>query len=186
MGFFFFLNQISSRSRRRSEKLYLNKLQDIENIIQIIDGINAYLNLKQINEYENKSDVQLRAARNLRVFIKMYLKRDTFYEYKKIQNLLKSEFEQLYQETGYLTEIHPETCSYCGEEIQTNELNCSNNHPILRCCFTYLQLTFMTSKWCFDCKRGVLPIEDLKQVINTIEQICPLCDGPFMKYNGTT
>lgn len=176
----------SFRSRRRSEKLYLIKLREIENIVSIIDTINAYLLLKQINEFKEKSDVQLKSARNLRVFIKNYIKRETFYEFKKIQNLLKSDIEQLYQTTGYLTDVLPEKCSYCDENILLNELNCSSNHPILRCTFTYLQLSFMSSNWCADCKRGALTNEELKKIsIETDYNICPLCDSPFVKYFGT-
>lgn len=162
-------------------------MRDIENIVQIIDAINAYLLLKQINQFTEKSDIQLKSARNLRIFIKNYIKRETFYEIKKIQNLLKSEFEQLYQETANLPDVLPEKCSYCDENIQPNELNCSSNHPILRCTFTYLQLSFMSSNWCVDCKRGALTNEELKQIIS-IEpdnNVCPLCDSPFSKYFGT-
>lgn len=177
----------SFRSRRRSEKLYLIKLRDIENIVQIIDAINAYLLLKRINEFTEKSELQLKSARNLRIFIKNYMKRETFYEFKKIQNSIKSEFEQLYQETSYLNDVLHEKCSYCNENILPNELSCPSNHPILRCTFTYLQLSFMSSNWCDECKRGALPIEDLNQIISneSDNNVCPLCDSPFVKYCGT-
>lgn len=162
-------------------------MRDIENIVQIIDAINAYLLLKKINNLPEKSDAQLKSARNLRIFIKNYIKRETFYEYKKIQNSLKSEFEQLYQETAYLTDVLSEKCSYCDENILQNELNCPSNHPILRCTFTYLQLSFMSSNWCDECKRGALPNEELNQIISveSDNNICPLCDSPFVKYFGT-
>lgn len=181
-----FLLSNSCPSRRRSEKLHLAKLNDIENIVQIVDAINAFLILKQINQIAEKSDLHLKSARNLRVLMKSYLRRETFYEYKKVQNSLKSEFEQLYQQTSYLADVLPEKCSYCDENVQTNELNCLSNHPILRCTFTYLQLSYMSANWCFDCKRGVLPVEELRQII-TVESdnICPLCDSPFVKYFGT-
>lgn len=98
-------------------------------------------------------------------------------------DLLKKEFhpiiEVLLIETEHFDELATENCAYCSEVIKIGKLVCVNEHNLVRCCISMVQVQMLSERHCPSCE--VIAMDDLNLLYEIIEPqqnevLCPFCD----------
>lgn len=156
----------------------------MERLCQILEVIRSYniLNclLMQKREF---SPFERLSGRCLRLSIQEYVAtKPATDEFVKIYDVLTPELITLMQESAQFASGEPEVCSVCAKRLEMNSLKCEEDHFVVRCCISKVQITDLTPKMCLQCRRCVWNnLGALKKVVGDKEELllCPLCDVSF-------
>lgn len=167
--------------RQRSERrfnIYLNYFQSSS---QLLEVYTAYKNLTFLHNYYKENNTfsknQISSAKCLRILIKNYTQAELFEEYTTIQEGLRKKLDLIVQKTVYLEGFESENCSYCGQAIADDKLQCDEKHAVERCFYSQQQIPFFESHWCNRCKRQCMDLPILEEMFKQEKISCVFCDG---------
>lgn len=168
----------------RSESFFEMFKTNAEQMRMLIETINAYFLIRSIAlRKEKHSNLTQTSIRCLKAFIESYIQVEFVKEpLKTAKEALTNELEGLFVNWENSSHIEAEKCNICQEELNEG-LVCRNNHEIVRCVITKLQLPLCANNFCSNCQCSIHDLLTLKTITEREEFFCPFCDCQFLETN---
>lgn len=171
--------------RRKSEVIEESYIKEFEIFAHTIEAIQSFFLLKLIyTKYQEKKiaahPLALQSAKYLRNYLISFLNYAKFEDYEHFKTQLKPDIDSLICTTNVFNSAETETCAYCQKPIQDESLTCEENHKMMRCSITKLQLPVINKTTCRHCNRGFLDKTKFHIVTFTSSNtlmLCSFCDS---------
>lgn len=163
----------------RSDTLY-DMFKDSERSVKkLIEVINAYFLLEIILKKNVLSSRCKTSMCGLRNYLNSYLNETITKEpFQTAQTTIRNDLTSMLEKCKTV-QFEPEKCFYCQENIESEQLNCPQNHQFHRCIITKLQVPITSRNYCQNCNCCVVDLETLKEITGKDENLCMFCDRYF-------
>lgn len=124
---------------------------------------------------------QLLSIKCLATFLQNYMDGNFLEKYNIWHDSIRPNIQSICSELAEW-EAEPESCSYCYEPIELNQMQCKHQHDIQRCCITMVQVPLVNTRRCYFCQAVALDdVCKLQEATFTQNELfyCPICDVPL-------